>query len=578
MLIRPSQILKPFGSNRKIHWRSGAPVFWGLADQGGSMVDATDSHNPITNVGGVTSSRMSRGPSLALNGSTGYFQTTGTSFSFERTQPFTVSIRTTFTNANNEECLIGNLNTSSNFQGWELHKEASGTPTYANKINCFLINSYSSNCIQQHWNFIPSVGVEYTLKWTYDGSSKAAGNNLYVNGVLQVRSITEFDSLTGSIVSSQPLRIGARTNGSIFHGGNNDDVRIYNYALTPSQVLVDYLYPWWRLRKRTKYFVPSGLSLVSTKNKRRSVIGIGLSSNIIPPVPDGVITDFNSDGNDFKHLAGFYRGDNPSIVLAGCNLLGNGILFANSFKTTKSSIQLMGVASEVCSPYKKMFSQIIFQGDASDIFGCQRTTSTGIVFSSNAVELCGAHRTASGSSSFMGDATIGPQGLKKTSTSLAAIGICSLNPASFKKTSSQCIYFPSAKVPLASVYKTTSTNIGLDGLAATAFSSVRTRAGSIALVGISHDAFGGIRVATGSISFHGDASVTDSAHRTAFGLVSINCDASATFQGNVILTSAIEKFSFTNFIRLNYANTNYATPKFSNVNYDALKFQNTNYI
>jgi hypothetical protein len=42
-------------------------------------------------------------------------------------------------------------------------------------------------------------------------------------------------------------------------------------------------------------------------NTRRSISGIGLVSNIIPPIPDGSISDSNSDGSDLRHIAGYNR-------------------------------------------------------------------------------------------------------------------------------------------------------------------------------------------------------------------------------------------------------------------------------
>ena len=48
---------------------------------------------------------------------------------------------------------------------------------------------------------------------TYDGSKSASGVKIYVDGVLETMT-TEFDSLTGSSVNSNPLYLGAQKNGA----------------------------------------------------------------------------------------------------------------------------------------------------------------------------------------------------------------------------------------------------------------------------------------------------------------------------------------------------------------------------
>ena len=68
----------------------------------------------------------------------------------------------------------------------------------------------------------------------YDGSSKAAGVRLFVNGTLSATDVLE-DTLDGSIATSTPLRLGSKALGKPFSGGI-DDLRLYNRALTPDQI------------------------------------------------------------------------------------------------------------------------------------------------------------------------------------------------------------------------------------------------------------------------------------------------------------------------------------------------------
>ncbi len=69
---------------------------------------------------------------------------------------------------------------------------------------------------------------------TYDGSARAAGVRLFVNGKPSATDVVE-DALDGSIATNAPLRVGSKTLGKPFSGGL-DDLRLYHRALTPDQI------------------------------------------------------------------------------------------------------------------------------------------------------------------------------------------------------------------------------------------------------------------------------------------------------------------------------------------------------
>ena len=68
---------------------------------------------------------------------------------------------------------------------------------------------------------------------SYDGSAKASGVQLFVNGVRKDLE-TEKDQLKGSFATQEPLRIGSR-NGESFLTGQLDDLRIYSRTLTATE-------------------------------------------------------------------------------------------------------------------------------------------------------------------------------------------------------------------------------------------------------------------------------------------------------------------------------------------------------
>jgi hypothetical protein len=69
---------------------------------------------------------------------------------------------------------------------------------------------------------------------TYDGSGKAAGVHLYVDGAPMAVEVTN-DTLTDTSASTSPLLIGSR-DGSDAFDGDVADARVYGRALTPAEV------------------------------------------------------------------------------------------------------------------------------------------------------------------------------------------------------------------------------------------------------------------------------------------------------------------------------------------------------
>jgi hypothetical protein len=78
------------------------------------------------------------------------------------------------------------------------------------------------------------LGDWYHVALTYDGSGKAAGVGLYLNGERLDTEVVR-DALGGAIRTDAALRLGSKDLGTPFVG-QIDDLRLYNRALTPSQV------------------------------------------------------------------------------------------------------------------------------------------------------------------------------------------------------------------------------------------------------------------------------------------------------------------------------------------------------
>src|SRR4030095_10159435 len=70
---------------------------------------------------------------------------------------------------------------------------------------------------------------------TCDGSSRASGVTLYVNGHRVGLEILR-DNLFKDMANGQPLKLAARFRGRGFKGGQIDELKVFNRSLTPLEM------------------------------------------------------------------------------------------------------------------------------------------------------------------------------------------------------------------------------------------------------------------------------------------------------------------------------------------------------
>jgi hypothetical protein len=122
---------------------------------------------------------------------------------------------------------LARMNDGGGHRGYDLH-------TSGGKVAVHIINTWPTNAIK--------VTTRAKLKpdqWqhvfvTYDGSSKASGIHIYVEGKPQQWDTNE-DRLSGTIRTDVPLHIGRRSPGSPF-AGLIDEVRMYDRRLAEAEV------------------------------------------------------------------------------------------------------------------------------------------------------------------------------------------------------------------------------------------------------------------------------------------------------------------------------------------------------
>jgi hypothetical protein len=157
----------------------------------------------------------------------------GNVLDYERTQPWTVMAAIKmFSKPPEANIIFTNVLAGLPYSGYEFWVDSNGF-LHVRIIND-IANNYigkvgTTNVCDSTWHFVAA---------TYDGSSTAAGVNIYLDGVLQAMT-TESNTLTGSIVApGQQMLIGNQNGRSstFFARGYIDEFSIHNVVRSASYI------------------------------------------------------------------------------------------------------------------------------------------------------------------------------------------------------------------------------------------------------------------------------------------------------------------------------------------------------
>lgn len=150
---------------------------------------------------------------------------------FERTNAFSCSVWVKLNLNEKNGVLFSRMqDKDAKFRGWDFWMEF-GKPMFElihdwpdNAINVSVKTQITGN---DRWHF---------LTVTYDGSSKAKGVKIYVDGEMQELDVDK-NNLSASIRTAAPLKIGQRDTGSQIEGADFQDLRIYNRVLNREEII-----------------------------------------------------------------------------------------------------------------------------------------------------------------------------------------------------------------------------------------------------------------------------------------------------------------------------------------------------
>jgi hypothetical protein len=123
--------------------------------------------------------------------------------------------------------ILSKMDSAAAFRGCDLHLFGDG------KIGMHIIDQWPANALKVVTKQPLARDQWHHVVATYDGSKKAAGAAIYING--QKQELTaEADALTGTFATKQPLRVGLRSTDSPLHAAVAD-VRLFQHALTAEE-------------------------------------------------------------------------------------------------------------------------------------------------------------------------------------------------------------------------------------------------------------------------------------------------------------------------------------------------------
>jgi Protein of unknown function (DUF1553)/Protein of unknown function (DUF1549)/Concanavalin A-like lectin/glucanases superfamily/Planctomycete cytochrome C len=149
---------------------------------------------------------------------------------FDRDQTFTVAAWVKIPARLETGAILSRMDDQAGFRGWDLWNEG-------HRIGIHLISKWQDDALKV-LTAAPIPRDEWThICVSYDGSGKAAGVKIYVNGLLQANNNVQADSLKGTTRTKEPFRLAQRTTNSRSNTLGLEDVRLYNRALPQNEAM-----------------------------------------------------------------------------------------------------------------------------------------------------------------------------------------------------------------------------------------------------------------------------------------------------------------------------------------------------
>ncbi len=153
----------------------------------------------------------------------------GETGNFEKNQPFSYGAWVRAGSVGVSGGILARMDQQEGHRGWDLWQNG-------NSFAVHIISSWPKDALRVSTRRpVVRQGQWQHVFVTYDGSGRAAGIKLYLNGEAQELKV-DTDVLKGSIKTTTPTRIGRRSHSQVFEGGSVQDVRVYDRKLEAGEV------------------------------------------------------------------------------------------------------------------------------------------------------------------------------------------------------------------------------------------------------------------------------------------------------------------------------------------------------
>lgn len=143
-------------------------------------------------------------------------------------QAFSIGGWVRLSKRNTMGAIVAKMDTADGYRGWDLWIQG-------DRIGTHIVHKWQEDALKVVAKTPLKVNTDHYVFVTYDGSAKAAGVKIYVDGVLQPVDI-EADALKGTIKNKVPLKIGQRNVDGRVAGVSVHDLRIYGRSLVAAEV------------------------------------------------------------------------------------------------------------------------------------------------------------------------------------------------------------------------------------------------------------------------------------------------------------------------------------------------------
>ncbi len=148
---------------------------------------------------------------------------------FERDQPLTLALWVKPVSDNQGGSLIARMDEANNHRGWDVWAE-NGT------VGMHMVHNWPENAIKTVSKTKLSATRWQHVAISYDGSSKADGVKIYIDGKETAKNIAS-NKLTETVKTSVPLTIGRRSSASASTGAQLQDIRMYRKVLDEKEIM-----------------------------------------------------------------------------------------------------------------------------------------------------------------------------------------------------------------------------------------------------------------------------------------------------------------------------------------------------